>query len=195
MPRRKEKKPATATTPVATNIQCGLCCKPVVDDHDEALLCEGSCEPVTMATSMLCRSHCLAVRGPSRFTFTFPLFCVLSTKASSHHWGDEDTIDSLTAEVTELRSEVADLRAALQLATAKVHTSESTNAKRTEVVRRRKKVNNSGVSNGKSNPAQSQNPGNVKLSKPEHQHSKQSSPVCGARRIWGTLSTTTVRAV
>ena len=85
------------------------------------------------------------------------------------------TIDSLTAEVTELRSDVADLRAALQLATAEVHTSESTNAKWTEVVRRRKKVNSNGVSNGKSNPAQSQN---HKFSKPEHQHSKQSTPVC-----------------
>ena len=42
MPKRKEKK-QLASDVSNTEVQCGLCCKPIVEDRDEALLCEGSC--------------------------------------------------------------------------------------------------------------------------------------------------------
>jgi hypothetical protein len=186
MPKKKSEK-KLASDASNTEVQCGLCCKPVVEDRDEALLCEGSCNAwLHRYCAGVTVSHYAALQDSP-----LPFLCTMCSQVKQAAIIKEmqEKIDSLTAEVTELRSNANDLRTALDSATYVGRESTgatSQNAAWTDVVRRGKKA-----ANNASHQATGRT--EVRNVKPQRELSKQS--VTGARRIWGTLKTTTVRAV
>ena len=91
MTGKKKKTPESEVITKTVNVPCRICCKPIIEGHDEALLCEGSCSFL----SSIC----------SQFKQT----AVIEEM--------QEKIDALTAEVIEVRSNVTDLCASLQLLT------------------------------------------------------------------------------
>ena len=155
-----------------------------MEDRDEALLCEGSC-------NAWLHRYCAGVTVSQYAALQdspLPFFCTtcFQLKQAAVIKEMQEKIDSLTAEVIELRSNAKELRTALESATDVGR--DSTEAPNQNVVssdikcRRKKAVNN------KSCQATQE-----KSIKPQREQLKQS--VASARRIWGTLKTTTVRGV
>ena len=196
--KRDERKKKTPSDNEA-NVTCGLCCKPVVDDRDEALLCEGTCD-------RWLHRYCAGVTETQYEPFQdspLPFLCFMCSqlKQAAVIKDMQEKIDSLTAEVIELRSNVVDLRSELQLATVTSKSVDSEPAKSsaassstwTEVVRRgrRRTVSNTAtVSTESRSKHQATHRGSQQRNAAQThcQGSVQSVPIPGARRIWGTLS-------
>ena len=173
------------------------CVKPVVEDHDEALLCEGTCD-------RWLHRYCAGVTETQYEVLQdspLPFLCSICSqlKQAAVIKDMQEKIDSLTAEVIELRSNVTDLRTELQLAITTVKGADGVPAKSratsstwTEVVRHGKRQ--TVTSNASKHQTTHSQQRNASMAKPQCQGSVQSVSVLGARRIWGTLKSTTTRA-
>ena len=198
--RRKAGRPQDEAN-ADTNATCDLCCKPIVEDRDEGLLCEGTC-------NRWLHRYCAGVTETQYEALQdspLPFLCFMcsQSKQAAVIKVMQEKIDSLTAEVIELRSNVADLHAELQLVTSSntdgepTKSSAGSNNTWTEVVRRgrrRTTPTTTSVPRPK-HPETRSEPSNA----PKRQRRQGPGPrrvaVPGARRIWGTLKSTTTRAV
>ena len=166
-----------------------LCCKPIVEGKDEALMCEGE----TCGNKWIHR-YCAGVSTAHYKlleTSPSPYYCCLCTQLKQAAIIEEmrGTIASLTAEVVELRATIESRKAAnesVQTTNSNVEDSSRTNGRSwSNVVRR---GNRSKARNSKRPPEANGN----------HQASSSSSvkiKIEGKRKIWGTWPTTSVSAV
>lgn len=174
------------------NETCVLCCKPIIEGKDEALMCEGE----TCGNKWMHR-YCAGVSTAHYKlleTSPSPYYCCLCTQLKQAAIIEEmrGTIASLTAEVIELRATIESRKAtreSMQTTNSNVEDSSRTNGRSwSEVVRR---GNRSKARNSKRSPRAMAN-GN-------HQASSSSSSakikIEGKRKIWGTWPTTSVSAV
>ena len=110
------------------NAICGLCCKPVIEDRDEALLCEEICDRWL---------HCYCA-GVTEMQYealqdsTLPFLCSICSqvKQAAVIKDMQEKIGLFIAEVTELRSTVSVLKA--QIASQKSTNGEAPKADATE---------------------------------------------------------------
>ena len=200
MPKRKNKTVQVEGEANANvNAICGLCCKPIIEDRDDALLCEGSCDKWL-------HRYCAGVtetqyEALQDSTLPFLSFICSQLKQATVIKVMQAKIDMLTAEVTELRSTVSDLN--VQISSLKSPNKEPSKADAmdgntwTEVVRRgrRQVVTDTAGSRSKYQSLANRH-SQQQISAPRRtQRPMQGVSVPGARRIWGTLKSTTTRAV
>lgn len=109
--------------------ECGLCCDAIVEDRDEALFCEGSCNRwMHRYCAGVSLSHYEALQDSP-----LPFLCSLC--AQSKH---SEAIEEMRATIAALREEVKELHVALErsasasTATDKCSTSEATGEPRYE---------------------------------------------------------------
>ena len=101
---------------VTAEEQCGLCCKTVIDNCDEALLCEGNC-------NKWLHGYCTGVTVTQYEALQdspLPFLCSVCSqfKQTATISEMQAKINLLTAKVVELYSSVAELCMALELATS-----------------------------------------------------------------------------
>ena len=168
-----------------------------MEDRDEALLCEGSCD-------QWLHRYCAGVTETQYEALRdspLPFLCSICSqlKQTAAIKDMQEKIDSLTAEVVALRSNVADLRTELRNAIGSKASGEpdATCEKWTEVVRRgNRRAGTSNAATGSQSKHKANHFQQRNVSKPQQQRrSLQGVSVPGARRIWGTLKSTTTRAV
>lgn len=100
----KGKKGATANSG-ENEEQCGLCCKAIIEDRDEALFCEGSCNKwMHRYCAGVCLHHYEALQG-----YREPFFCSLCTQSKQ-----SETIEEMWATIAALKEEVKELHATVE---------------------------------------------------------------------------------
>ena len=124
----KKNKNTQLESEANANAICGLCCKPVIEDRDEALLCEGTCD-------RWLHRYCAGVTEMQYEALqdsTLPFLCCICSqvKQAAVIKDMQEKIDLLIAEVTELRSTVSVLKA--QIASQKSTNGEAPKADATE---------------------------------------------------------------
>ncbi len=189
MPKRKK---GGSTNSTSDEEQCSLCCKAIVEDRDEALFCEGSCNKwMHRYCAGVSLSHYEALQDS-----TLPFLCSLCVQTKH-----SETIEELKATIAALREEVKELHGALERSNPAKLTSETVDEPKSEwttVVQRtrqrpaRRGNNGNRVSRKQGDDNTSSPPG---PSSNSQSSSLQKSPVSGVRRVWGTLPYTTPGAV
>ena len=184
------KRQATVTSNTATPSQtvasckhddCDVCCSPIIDGKEEALMCEGSCQKWFHRYCAGVSASCYRILSSS----STPFVCwMCSQKLHS------TVVGQLQAEISALREEVLELR------------NSTAPSKWTTVVSRRTHAANvSQPSPQERNlPPSSTKPS---CSATEHNasqrtrssHRRNAVRVEGKRKVWGTWPTTTTSAV
>ena len=118
MPRKKK-----GTNSSASEEQCGLCCKAIVEDCDEALFCEGSCNKwMHRYCAGVSLSHYEALQDSP-----LPFLCSLCVQTKH-----SEAIEEMKATIAALREEVKELHVALERSAPAKPTSETSGESKSE---------------------------------------------------------------
>ena len=191
------------------SVKCGLCCKKVRDDEDEALFCEGRC-------NHWFHRYCAGVTATqfsllSNSEESFLCYACFQQDQRERVKGLEEKVAALTEELTKLRSS--------RVAATTVATGTNCNEQWSQVAKRGKRGPRSGSgshhrpsqattcppsqedSSSPSQPSNNQDSTTTTVQTsppPRNRRIKNKRPciaVSGARKVWGTLRATTVSAV
>ena len=172
---------------------CDVCCTPIVDGRDDALQCEGDCQKwLHRICAGVTKSHHIALSISSS-----PFTCWLCSQ-SLHR----ATVGQLHSELAALKTEVAELRAALESKSAAVSVeteSWSEVVRRTDGSKRKKLASLRNRSNAVPGDSKKQFPPSSLHSNEKrdakHSPSRARAQVEGKRKVWGTLKTCSAAAV
>ena len=204
MPPKKSKR-SQASTPdsdastskaaSADNEDCALCCQPIIEGEEEALLCEGD-----GCCNRWMHRYCAGVSiknygslGKSPLPFSCSI-CVQLKQAAE--------IDEMKSTIAALTAEVNELRAALQATTSPTDNQGAIGTVQnsySEVVRRRGGRSDSWKRNRSADKHASKKPSETNASKSSAEINanqvRSRVVVPGVRRVWGTMKNTSPAAV